>query len=285
METGKNKLESYCFGQTKQEELSSSAHLLIESEVDQLSFSIIDQKANQCIGLCSFPINQSLGNSERREVIQSIMTSNDIINYPFSKRQLLVSSRECVFVPEEIFRKEEQDDYIRSSFESDYGGKVFSHAIPSLNNYLVYKIPEWLLSLVEDKLSGTIVSHSSSYLAEALYRSSIKNEEATVHVHFKRSFFELFIFNKGKMMFYNSFSFQTSEDIAYFIMYALKQWDMESNGLTVSGIFDADSDELYWLKKYAGEIEEFPVDNLLPYPAAIEKPGSYINLLNPSFCE
>ena len=52
------------------------------------------------------------------------------------------------------------------------------------------------------------------------------------------NFFELFIFDKGKMLFYNSFSYETSEDIAYFIMYALKQWEIDGNEISVSGVLD-----------------------------------------------
>ena len=57
------------------------------------------------------------------------------------------------------------------------------------------------------------------------------------------------------MLFYNSFSYQTSEDIAYFIMYALKQWDIEENEISISGILNAESEELFWLRKYLGTMK------------------------------
>ena len=77
----------------------------------------------------------------------------------------------------------------------------------------------------------------------------------------------------------------SSEEIAYYILYALKQWNVEANKIMVSGQMPADSDELFWLKKYVQEIVDFPKDELLPYPASIENPLRYINLLSPELCE
>lgn len=285
METGKSKFDITCVGQIKKEELRTADKLLIESDLNIISYAIIDKKAKQCVGLCSAPINTSLGRMERRKFYEEFLVENQLINFPFSSRQILISTRECVFIPEEIYNKDELELYIDASFESNFSGKYFSMKMPELKNHLVFKAPEWLVNLYNDKLSGASIVHSTYYLVESIFRMSSQTNELIVHAHFKRTFFELVIFDKGIFQFYNSFSYQTSEDIAYFIMYALKQWGIENNKISISGHLDSKSDELYWLKKYLTEIVELPNDAFSPYPAALENPSSFINLLNPALCE
>jgi hypothetical protein len=281
MEIGRNSLSSYEVGQTKVEELETTQSLLIESEIDQLSYAILDKKANQCVGLSVFPIDRV----NKREKVKALLSSDKVLSYPFSSRSILMANRECVFIPEEIYKEEELALYVSASFADTFEGQYFSKRLPELHNYLVFKVPNWLLTDFNNYLSGATISHSTAYLAEAVYRMSTRQTELTVHAHFKKAFFELFIFDHGKMLFYNSFAYQTSEDIAYFIMYALTQWELKANSISVSGVLDEKSDELYWLRKYLKEIRLFPVDDLVAFPPAIELATSFINLLNPSLCE
>jgi len=285
MVTGKNKFNTFRVGHTKKEELHSTSTLLIESEVDQLSYAIIDKGESSCVGLCSIPIDVSNGRMERRSLLKELFQNDEILNFPFSKRAILMANRECVFIPEEVFDPEKLDFYIHSSFGENFVGKCFSNKIPELKNHLVFKVPDWLVSLYNETMSGVSLSHASAFLVESIFRLSKQQSKAIIHAHFKRSFFEFVIFKEGKMLFYNSFSYQTSEDIAYFIMYALKQWDIEENEISISGILNAESEELFWLRKYLGTMKNFPLDQLLPFPPALESPAAFINLLNPSHCE
>lgn len=285
MVTGKSKFNAFCVGQTKKEELYSTASLLIESELDQLSYAILNKANNQCIGLCALPLESSLGRMERRDLLKDIFAQDEVLNFPFSKRSVLMSNRECVFIPEEVFNENDLQYYIASSFGDSFQGECFAMKIPELKNYIVFKIPDWLMTIYREKLSGAAIQHSSAFLVGSIFRLSRQRPDTIIHAHFKRSFFELLIFKQGKMLFYNSFSYQTSEDIAYFIMYALQQWELKGNEMSVSGLLNAESEELFWLRKYLGEIKEFPAEELLSFPPALEAPSLFINLLNPSHCE
>jgi hypothetical protein len=285
METGKNKFDTFSVGRTKKEELRTVDKLLIESELNQISYVIIDKKAKQCIGLCSVPLAPGHGRIDRRDFYRDLLDTDYLLKFPFSKRQVLLSNRECLFIPEEIYNEAELEQYIKISFGNDFSGKCFAIKMPELKNYLVFKTPDWILKLYDEKLSGASISHATVYLVETMYRLSKQKNNVLVHAHFKTGFFELIIFDKGKFLFYNSFTYQTSEDIAYFIMYALKQWEIEEKIISISGILNADSDELYWLKKYLLQINSIPNDTFCPYPAALEEPARFINLLNPTLCE
>jgi hypothetical protein len=188
-------------------------------------------------------------------------------------------------IPEEVYRKSDNEKYINLLFPDVFSGQYYAMHLPSLRNYLVYKIQTSIDKLYRELFPGAVFNHSTGYLLNALSRISFKKKNPLVHTHFLKNHFEMAIFSSGKLLFYNSFEFQTSEEIAYYILFALKQWKIETDEIMVSGLLNPNSDELYWLKKYITKIVGYPIDELLPYPASIDSPLNFINLLNPELCE
>lgn len=284
METGKSNAErKKCFGRTSVSELKENHFLVLAVENYQFSYSFIDIKANQCVGLCSFPQQDIV--VEKIEKLKVILKDQPELTINFARAIVLFSNRECTLIPEEVYHKKDKEKYIELLFGDDYTGKYYSMHLPNLGSYLVYKIPSSLENLFRDFIPGSIFYHSTGFILNSLSRISLNSKKPLVHAHFSKNYFEMAMFSKGKLLFYNSFEFQTSEEIAYYILYALKQWKVETNEIMVSGLMHANSDEFFWLKKYIPKIIDFPKDELLPYPASLENPSNYINLFNPELCE
>lgn len=281
METGKNNTDTKrCFGRIT---LKENNHLVISDSLDFFSYSFIDLKAGQCVGLCSFPL-KGIGYEKTDEQIKIIKSKSEISNH-YKRTSILFSNRECTLIPEEIYNKQDKKKYIDLLFSDQYSGIYNAMHLPALGNYLIYKIPATKDKMYREYFPGALFYHSTGYLLNTLNRLSFKHNKHLVHTHFLKNHFEVAIFLKGKLLFYNSFEFQTSEEIAYYILYAIKQWNVEVDKIVISGQLTPDSDELYWLKKYIKQIEIFPIDELLPYPASIDNPQLYINLLNLELCE
>jgi hypothetical protein len=281
METGKNN-NSFkdCFGRT---DLKENNHLVIADNAENFSYSFIDIKNSQCVGLCSFPLQET--GYDKIEEQRKIIEEQSEIRKNYERTTLLFANRECTLIPEEIYRKKDNEKYINLLFADVFSAQYNAMHLPSLGNYLVYKIPASADELYREQFPGAVFYHSTGFLLNTLGRISFKQKYHLVHTHFSKNYFEMAIFFQGKLLFYNSFEFQTSEEIAYYILFALKQWGVESKEIMISGMMNPQSDELYWLKKYIPKIVGFPVDELLPYPASIEYPLNFINLLNPELCE
>lgn len=284
METGKNNADKKsCYGRTSVKELKENHFLVLANEGLQFSYSFIDVKASQCVGLCSF--NRLDNSLDKVNNLDVLLKDQPELQKKYAREIVLFSNRECTLIPEEIFQENDKEKYISLLFGDAYSGKYYSMHLPNLGNYLVYKTPSTLDKFYKELFPGSVYYHSTGFLLNTLSRISFSYKKPLVHAHFSKNYFEMSIFSKGKLLFYNSFEFQTSEEIAYYILYALKQWKVEAHEIMVSGQMLADSDEFFWLKKYVHEIIDFPKDELLPYPASIEYPLNFINLLNPELCE
>jgi len=284
METGKNSPgKKSCFGRTSVKELRENHFLVLANESLQFSYSFIDVNESQCVGLCS--VSNLEEGADKVDELQKLLQDQPELHKNYARTIVLFSYRECTLIPEEVYRDDDKEKYINLLFGDNFSGKCYSMHLPDLGNYLVYKAPSSLDNLYNEFFPGSIYYHSTGFLLKTLSRISINYKKPLVHAHFSKNYFEMAIFSKGKLLFYNSFEFQTSEEIAYYILYALKQWKVEAKRIMVSGQMLADSDELYWLKKYVHEIVEFSKNELLPYPASVENPLNYLNLLYPELCE
>lgn len=284
MGTGKNKqADKKCFGQATLDTLNKKHFLIIADEFPRISYSFLDVKNEQCNGLCSL-LNLINGSETALNLTNKIKDQTEL-QIKFARTTLLFSNRYCTLIPEEVYRKEDEESYINLIYGDSFSGIFYSMHLPELGNYLVYKIPVAKDSMYRDLFPGLLIYHGTGYLLSMISRISFDYESPLVHAHFLQDYFELMIFSKGKLLFYNSFDFRTSEEIAYYILFAIKQWEIEVKTIMVSGLLYAESDELYWLKKYIHKIVPFPTESLLPFPASIENPLNYINLLNPELCE
>ena len=284
METGKNNADKKkCFGRTSIKDLKENHFLVLADEDLKFSYSFIEVKASQCVGLCS--LSQKDGGVDKVDKLQALLKDQPELYKNFARTIVLFSNRECTLIPEEVYQEDDKEKYIELLFGDAFSGKCYAMHLPNLGNYLVYKAPSSLDKFYMELFPGSIYYHSTGFLLNTLSRISFDYKKPLVHAHFSKNYFEMAMFSKGKLLFYNSFEFQTSEEIAYYILFALKQWKVEANKIMVSGLMLADSDEFFWLKKYVQKIVDFPKDELLPYPASLENPLSYINLLNPELCE
>jgi len=284
METGKNSAGiKNCFGRTSDKELKENHFLVLADDALRFSYSFIDVKENQCVGLCSF--SQQDGRTTKVEKLRDFIKFQPELKKIYARTIVLFSNRECTLIPEEVYKEEDKEKYINLLFGDAYSGECYSMHLPDLGNYLVYKTSSELDSLYKELFPGSIYYHSTGFLLNTLSRVSFNYKKPLIHAHFSKNYFEMAMFSKGKLLFYNSFEFQTSEEIAYYILYALKQWKVEADEIMVSGQMHAESDEFFWLKKYVKKIVDFPAAELLPYPASLENPVAYLNILNPELCE
>ena len=203
METGKNNNGfKDCFGRT---DVKENNHLVISDNTENFSYSFIDTKNNQSAGLCSFSLQES--GFDKLEEKRKIIRSQPGIQKNYIRTTVLFTTRECTLIPEEVYRKNDKENYIDLLFSDVFSGQYHAMHLPSLGNYLVYKIPTSTDKLYRGLFPGAVFYHSTGLLLNTLARISFKQNGPLVHTHFSKNYFGMTILSKGKLLFYNSFKF------------------------------------------------------------------------------
>lgn len=130
------------------------------------------------------------------------------------------------FVPKALFNEELLSSYLQFNtkvFETDFftfdtlsNYEINNVFVPfsNINNYLL------------DQFESFNYHQVNSILVEKLLAISKNIDEKLVFVHFGNSKFEIIIVQNQKLLFFNSFEFQTKEDFIYYLLFTAEQLNL-----------------------------------------------------------
>jgi hypothetical protein len=282
METGKNN-SFVCFGTLDFDPPGSGDRIIVLLEPEQVSFSYIHGSSKECPGICQF--------SGKSGIVEHRTLVKESIDFLLSKGiaphriEVVFTTRETTLIPEILFVEEEKSNLLSSVYAHSIQSSVLFNRIGETGSILVYQADDEDYRLFSKAFEGCSFHHHVGILLDGLQAISLQKKEVLIHTHFFNRHFELYAFQQGKLLFQNHYLYHTSEEIAYYILYAMKQWDLPFDTITVSGSYNSQSDELYWVRKYIEKLTSISSEFFLAFPASLENPGRFAALLNRSWCE
>ena len=150
------------------------------------------------------------------------------------------------FVPNAIFNEEFLSSYLQFNtkvFETDFftfdtlsNYEINNVFVPfsNINNYLL------------DQFESFNYHHVNSILVEKLLSISKNIEEKQVFVHFGNSKFEIVIIQNQKLLFFNSFEFQTKEDFIYYLLFTAEQLNLNPENFKLQLLGEIDEESPYF---------------------------------------
>lgn len=119
----------------------------------------------------------------------------------------------------------------------------------------IYGADPELISLLEKEFKNAVIRHSGSAAIELFFSNpSLKN--ADVWINIEAASFELLAGKGKKLLFYNRFDFSGNEDVLYYLLFMMEQYQLDSEKirLYLSGNIEAGNSLYNLLKKYIRHI-------------------------------
>lgn len=189
-------------------------------------------------------------------------------------------------IPSPIFDENELEEYLRLNFEINSDEQLMHDKLlqSGINNcYAVNR--NWLEKIKSFYPNATFQHFSSSFIESSLQYS---HHETAAFVNFDSKQFELLVKKNQQLIFYNSFQYQTAEDVIYFVMYAFEQLSLSNTETQVllSGQIEKDSAIYQLLYKYIKEVDFVKVTEDVSYALPLDKKAlyRYNNLIQQYLC-
>ena len=251
---------------------NNDQHLSTIIQVDQafLYATLYDETKHQYVAIKDF----HLGNDKNWEASLSKLTElMPLLDVKGNKpAKVLLTDSTYTLVPSVLFDETRLRSYLS-----------FNHLIADLDKYefyydkllnheivIVYAIPQKIASLFKAKFQNMVFYHYSLPLLEAFLLE--KNEHSKIGLHIQQQHFDLIYEKAGQLQYFNSFKYETAEDVLYYLLYAMEQLkiDREKVKLLLFGEFEKNSTLYNMIIRYVGEVE------------IIAKPGqvNYSKILN-----
>ncbi len=263
----------------------SESHLSIQLSLDGFSFCIIDEHKKQVVELKhnSFS-NHSPTPQKHLKNVENLFKNEVLLKRRYSSVNITHINNLSTLVPKPLFDKENLHNYLKYSskiYKNDYVvfDEIENHDI--INVYIPFvNINNFFL----EKFGAFEYKHFSTILIENLLNTYKFSEHPHMFVNMDSKHFEIVIIGNNKLLFYNTFTYQTKEDFIYYVLFTAEQLNLnpEKMDMVFSGNISKESDIFKIAYTYIKNVSLLENRSIYNFKASIDenKKRKYFTLLH-----
>lgn len=269
---------------------SKKYRLSIQLSPDGFSFCIFNADSRKFLSIESVSFPSSKTASELGEYLKQYFSQNSWLKLDYMTSCILYESDKTTLIPSPLFDKSEKNSYSDFNFVSNEMHEILYDETSILDAYLLYSIPKEVLNTINE-LSPTnnIYSHASRLIEGLLISNKNLQNQIRAFVNVRNTHLDLIFMKSNKLLYFNTFQYQTKEDFIYYVIYVMEQLELnpEKVELKLSGYIDKNSTLFELLYKYIRNITfQKPSDSVnFSYVFSDIPLHYYYNLLNHGLCE
>ena len=221
--------------------------LSIQISLDGFSFCIYHPSIEKYLALVCYEFDAKLNSAEALLTpVEAIFEENILLQQKYKEVNVCHANELATIVPTDYFDENNLSSYLEKNIKvlkTDFIAFDQLKTIPAVSVFIPFvNINNFLFT----QFGSFDFNHISNILLDKLSLLSKKKDTEQVYIHVNSSNFELMLFNKGELIFYNSFSFQTAEDFIYYILFSFEQLKLNTETIdtVLFGEIEKDS-ELY----------------------------------------
>lgn len=233
---------------------SSHYRMAIQFALGGLSFALLDTKTQTLTGLECYQSELLTDTDDLFRCLERALEHKELNDKDFQSVICLIDERICTLVPQALFDEKEISSYLDFAFQVHGSQSILSEPIATENCINVFAVDKTLLNKIHGKWPEVQVRHSSSVFIESSMNRTFEGKSVFINV--RNRDFDMLIQENGKLLFFNNFKFNTKDDFAYFLMFAMEQNGISGNDTCVwiSGLLLPASEITELCERYIKEI-------------------------------
>jgi hypothetical protein len=263
-------------------------HLLVAIGQDSAACCMVDLKNQNyaAIEQVNFMNNQSLEHSF--DLFENYYKDSSFAKIKYKSVTVIVASEYFTIVPQALFEASAAESILRFNINLNFDAEIISKQINSIESTVIHAVPVNLKKGLE-KLFGEVqlLHHTEPLIIESMTQFKNSNE-STLLAHIQNGHFELMAIANHKMIFFNSFQFVTTEDVAYYTLLVCETLKLNPEEITLKlcGEIEKKSAIYALLYKYIRNIEFINSHRTFKYSGGFSPLPShfFFNLINTAHC-
>jgi len=241
------------YGEEFDAEKSSHYRMTIQCSLGGLSFALLDTKTQTLVALECYQSDLLADSNDLFRTLERALEDKNLNNKDFQSVTFIVDNRYCSLVPQPLFNEADQAKYLDFAFQIPESYTIASEPIASAQCHIVHAFLKTMQDKVLNKWANARITHSSSVFIDDIMKAEDDNG---VFVNVRNRDFDMLVKKEGKLHFFNNFKFNTKEDFAYFLLFAMEQNDVSGQDTPVvfSGLIRPASDIIDLCGRYVRDI-------------------------------
>ena len=259
--------------------------LAVQLSPANVTFCILDTIRNKYILLRLFEAddNDYFTASE----LDDIMHKDDFLNCRYKKVTFVIPTEKSTLVPIQLYDPGKKDEYFNLNHLHESNAAIFANKITDPEAYTVFEVSKSINDAITSRyLNITLVHHLKPLLNHA-YRAGKSFKDDYIHLHVEKDFFNLIIINTNKLKFCNSFTYRNINDILYYVMNVLKNFEInQETTIHLSGLIERYDDLTSVFSAYVSQLKFSQASGNFTFSYVFNESvlHRYINLFNLPNC-
>ncbi len=208
------------FGEEFDAEKSSQYRMAIQFSLGGLSYALFDSISNTLLALECYQSDLLSEADDVMRVLERALEAKGLNGKDFQQVTCIVDERFNCLVPEPLFDPAEKEKYLDFNFHLVDRGAILAEGLETCGCFNIFAWSKTLHDKVLSKWKSAFVTHSSRLFIDW----AMQTESATgIFVNVRNRDFDMVIKKDGKLFFFNNFRFNTKDDFAYFLLFAMEQ--------------------------------------------------------------
>ena len=227
---------------------------------------------NECLYIEEYRLEGLRTINDRLKIIHAIFSKHPILrSYKWGKIKLAFKSQKFTLIPHNFFIPESSGDYIVLNNEINTKAEdIFYYRHLYSDAVCVFvadkKITHWIKSVYPNKKIQVL--HQGSAFLEGIMQYDDHSLEPTLFCFLDRGVLHVSVTLKQKLVFYNQFAVQNSDDILKYtlVVFQDQRLDPKKHKMVLWGMFNVDSAHIVALKKYIRNISFGSKPSVVKFP-------------------
>lgn len=237
--------------------------LSIQVSLNGLSFCVLDTLSNTILASEKLVFENELTPYAVQKEIKQLFEKNKIKDVKFSEVVVIHRNNLFSLVPQALFNKEELANYLKFNTKILANDHLEYDEIKNMDMVNVYVPFMNINNYIYDLFGEFEFMHHGTILIQTLTNSHGNIIEPICYIHIIEGHLDITVISNKKLILYNNFSYNTSEDFIYYLLFTLEQLklDTETTKLKLFGSIE-EGDELYNMcHQYVRDISIFIPSN------------------------
>lgn len=210
---------------------------------------------------------------------------NDCLTWSYKRVNVVCVTSQYTLVPDDVFQEKERAGLLAFAFSSPEG-RCLDNELKDEQARLLFGVDEEVYEFCSRSLVNPRFIHHLSPLLSLWKRQSRARLPRQLYVVLHRRRMDVACYAQGTLLFVNSFEYEQTDDILYYILYVWKQvgMDQQKDQLRLFGDAALRSEITETLRNYLQYIDplEIPSEAYLMGPEVLQAP---LDLIALSLCE
>ena len=155
--------------------------------------------------------------------LKNVFFDNPCFSYTYKSFYIIFISGKYTSVPNDVLSEKHSNSLFSFCHRKDEAGRVLTQKVDNLNLSLLYEVNNSVYEFLTRSIVTPRFTHYLYPLLISWQKNSFTHYPKQVYAYIHENMLDIVCFERGEMLFVNSFGYEKISDIIYYIMYVCRQ--------------------------------------------------------------